>query len=806
MAVKSLTVDALYQRCPESWLPFETTDSLANSEGFVGQERAVDALLFGVSIPHDGYNLFVTGSVGVGKDTLVRHYLDDEAHNKPIPMDWCYVNNFDAPYKPKAICLPAGVGATLKCDMESLLSSLLISIPELFKSDDYRNSILTLKQEFEEREGEAFQQLTTDAKTKKVAVIRTPQGYTLGPLKDGKLLSQEEFDRLPQAVQDELKANIEFCNQELQALIKDIPRWQEELRHSIDKVNEEYVTHTVGPMIESLKRRYAAHPEVEQFLEAVNTDLIANAEDFIEPDSAGNDHSIKSQIQASPFKRFHVNLLVDHTATEGAPILHELNPNFRNVMGRVEHVAHLGTLMTDFTLIKPGALHRANGGYLILDAQKLLASPYAWDALKRSLSAKEIKIESVEDTLSLNSTVSLEPEAIPLDLKVVLLGDRFLYYLLDAYDPEFRLLFKVCVDFEEDFQRTEASVHLYSTLIASLIQKHLLLPFSRDAVAAVIEHGARQVENADKLSLHMGRLEDLLFEANYWAEQSGEHVVSCGSVEQALHKRRYRSSQYYERLIEQVTTGVRAIETSGEKVGQVNGLSVISLGDVAFGQPSKITASVRFGHGKIIDVERESELGGSLHSKGVFIISSLLATRYAKDRPLSLSASIVFEQSYGEVDGDSASTAELCALLSAIAEVPLFQHLAITGSINQHGQVQAIGGVNEKIEGFFDVCSAIGLVQSQGVIIPAANTRHLMLRKDVVTAVAEGRFNIHAVESLEDALTLLTGLPMGALNEQGAWPEDSFNYHLYRKLDRYAECAKKLNESTESSRSQSEKE
>lgn len=806
MAVKTLTVEALYQRCPAAWLPFETTDSLAMSESFVGQERAVDALLFGVSMPHDGYNLFVTGSVGVGKDTLVRHYLEDEAHNKPIPMDWCYVNNFDAPYKPKAICLPAGVGATLKSDMESLLSSLLINIPELFKSDDYRNSILALRQEYEEKEADAFKQLTVDAKAKKVAVIRTPQGYTLGPLKDGKLLSQEEYDRLPQEIQDELKANIEDCNQELQALIKDIPRWQEELRLSIDKVNEEYVAHTVGPMIELLKERYAAHPEVEQFLEDVNTDLIANAEDFIAPENGSNDHSLKSQIQAPPFKRFHVNLLVDNTATEGAPILHELNPNFRNVMGRVEHVAQLGTLITDFTLIKPGALHRANGGYLILDAQKLLSSPFAWDALKRSLSAKEIKIESVEDTLSLNSTVSLEPEAIPLDLKVVLLGDRFLYYLLDAYDPEFRLLFKVCVDFEEDFQRTEASVQLYSKLIASLIQKHLLLPFSRDAVAAVIEHGARQVENADKLSLHMGRLEDLLFEANYWAEHSGDPVVFCESVELALQKRRYRSSQYYERLIEQVSTGVRVIETSGAKIGQVNGLSVISLGDVAFGQPSKITASVRFGNGKIIDVERETDLGGRLHSKGVFIISSLLANRYAKDRPLSLSASIVFEQSYGEVDGDSASTAELCVLLSAIAEVPLLQHFAITGSINQHGQVQAIGGVNEKIEGFFDVCNAIGLVESQGVIIPATNARHLMLRQDVVAAVENGEFIIHGIETLEDALTLLTGMPMGELSDQGIWPEESFNFHLYRKLDQYAECAKKLKGSSEGMPAKSEKE
>jgi lon-related putative ATP-dependent protease len=477
-----------------------------------------------------------------------------------------------------------------------------------------------------------------------------------------------------------------------------------------------------------------------------------------------------------------VNLLVDHSASQGSPVIYEDNPTYQNLLGRIEHISVMGALVTDFTLLKPGALHRANGGYLILDAERVLQQPFTWDALKRALQSRQIRIESLGQLLSLASTVSLEPEPIPLDVKVVLLGELRLYYLLCALDPDFRELFKVQADFDDRMTRDRATEDLYASLVGTLARRHELRALDRAAVARVIEQSARLVGDAERLSAQMGEIMDLLYEADYWATRQGHEVITCADVQQAIESQRYRSDRLRESLMEETGRGMIVVETTGVAVGRVNGLSVIQLGAFAFGRPSVISARVRLGKGEVVDIEREVELGGPLHSKGVLILTGYLGTRYAAERPLSLAASVVFEQSYGGVEGDSASLAELCALLSAIAGAPLKQSLAVTGSVNQHGQVQTIGGVNEKVEGFFDLCQARGLTGEQGVIIPAANARQLMLRQEVVNAVAAGRFHLYAVGTADQALECLTGLPAGERDTSGRFPVGSFNAQIEARL------------------------
>jgi len=518
----------------------------------------------------------------------------------------------------------------------------------------------------------------------------------------------------------------------------------------------------------------------------VQKDVVDSVDDFLKQD----DRNIvipREGDDLADFRRYQVNLLVDHYDSQGAPIIYEDSPVYQNIIGRVEHFAHMGTLLTDFMLIKPGALHKANGGYVVLDARKLLLEPFAWEGLKRALKAKEIRIQSLSELYGFVSTVSLEPEAIPLDAKVVLFGDRYIYYLLQAYDPEFSELFKVAADFDVSIDRSVDNIQLYAQLVATLVKKQELQAFDRDAVARVMEFASRKIEDAKKLSTHMRSIVDLLSEADYFATQDNSAVVLRKHVQQAIDAQIRRVDRMRSRIYEEIERGTILIQTEGEKVGQVNALSVIDLGDFAFAQPSRVTATVHVGDGGVVDIEREVELGGPLHSKGVFILSAFLSGRYARKKPLSMSASLTFEQSYGMIDGDSASMAELCALLSAIANIPIKQNFALTGSVNQHGQVQPIGAVNEKIEGFFDVCKKKGLNGQQGVLIPSTNIDHLMLRHDVVEAVAEGRFHIYPIETVDHAIELLTGVSAGELNKQGKYPKGSVNQQVAVRLEEYAE-------------------
>jgi lon-related putative ATP-dependent protease len=610
-------------------------------------------------------------------------------------------------------------------------------------------------------------------------------------MKDGKVIAPAEFEALPEEQRKNTLKVIEALREELKGIIRQIPAWMKEGREKFRELNRDVSRLSIDQIFVDLTNRYSDLPEVLHYLEAVKANVIENIDAFRkEEEQSSVPENIKSRV--TDFPGYSVNVLVDNSGVGKAPLVYEDNPTFVNLIGRIEHVAQYGALMTDFTMIKAGAFHRANGGYLVLDAEKVLTSPLAWETLKRILRAREIRIESLERVLSFISTAQLEPEPIPLNVKVVLTGDRFLYYLLKKHDPEFDQLFKVAADMSEDIRRTAENTDLFARLIRTLQQRNDLAAFDRGAVARVIEHCARQIGDNQKLSLHLGTLGNLMFESDHYARERGAAAVNSEDVQKAVDAGNRRLDQFRERSHESILRNIQLVDTDGAAVGQVNGLSVYLLGDYSFGHPTRITATARLGRGGVMDIEREVKLGGRIHSKAVMIISSFMANRYARNQPLPLSASLVFEQSYGGVEGDSASIAELAALISAIAAIPIRQDLAVTGSVNQHGQVQAIGGVNEKIEGFFDICQARGLTGRQGVIIPAANLEHLMLRHTVVAAAREGTFRVYAVDHVDQALGLLMDAEPGSPDTDGKFPGESINGRVMARLDEMVALGKKF--------------
>jgi lon-related putative ATP-dependent protease len=783
--VVPLTAEKLFTRCEPDQFRFDTTAELDGPEQVIGQDRAMEAIHFGIGIRRDGYNLFLLGPTGMGKHTMVRRFIEQRAKSEPTPDDYCYVNNFDQPHNPRALKLPAGQGRRLKQDMRQLLDDLRNAIPAAFESDEYRSRAQEIEQSFKERQEKAFQDLQEEAEKEHVALVHTPSGFALAPAKDDEVLGPDEFDMLTEEEREHYESVIEALHDKLRSILHNIPRWHKESHNQLKELQHEVTLYAAGHLIDELRAAYADLPQVQEYLQAVQQDVLENASAFRSGEDGGNPLEA-AMGRESNFERYEVNLLVEHEADTGAPVIYEDHPVYQNLVGRLEHQAHMGTLVTNFTYIKPGALHRANGGYLILDARKLLLSPFAWEGIKRALQSGRIHIESMEHMYGLASTLTLEPEPIPLEVKVVLVGDRMLYYLLHAYDPEFAKLFKVAADFESEVDRNPDNAQAYARLIAGVAKRDGLLPFNRSAVARVIEQGARLVEDAQKLSTHLGKITDLLAESDYWARDAGHEVITAGDVQRAIDAGIRRADRIRERMQEEVLRGTFLIDCEGEKVGQINGLSVISMAGYSFGQASRITATARLGAGKVVDIQRETDMGGPIHSKGVLILSSLLAARYAPRQPLSLHASLVFEQSYGLVEGDSASMAELCALLSVLADVPIRQSLAMTGSVDQHGKSQPIGSVNEKIEGFFDLCKAHGLNGEQGVVIPANNVKHLMLRKDVVDAVRERRFHIYPIHNLDEALEVMTGLDAGQPGEDGRFPPDSVNGRVQARLEEFA--------------------
>jgi lon-related putative ATP-dependent protease len=791
----SLAAEELFQVCDPQELDFETTEDLEQITSVVGQERAVEAMRFGLGIEDGGYNIFALGPSGLGKQSIMRRFFEEQAEEEPEPSDWCYVNNFKDSKKPKVIQLPAGVGAEFRQDMEELVKQFSTAMTAAFESEEYQSRRQAITEKTKEKQEEAFRKLQQKAKEKNVQLVRTPAGLVVAPVHDDEVLSQEELEQLSEEEREKLKSNVEEVQAELQEIMQQVPGWQSDVQEKIEGLNEEMANLAIGGLIDRLREKYADHPDVVQHLDNVQQDVVENAEDFLEGEQNASDlmaalqggRGQRAQQRKGRIRKYKVNLIVDNSEAKKAPVIYEDNPTYQNLIGRIEHIAQMGALMTDFNLIEPGALHKANGGYLLLDARKVLLSPYAWDALKRALQAGKLRIESLRQSLGLISTVSLEPEPIPLDVKIGLFGDRLLYYLLHQLDPEFAELFKVEADFEEQMDWDSDNQGIYARLIATMVAENELMPFHSEAVARVIERSARMVGDSEKLSTAQKQIKDLLSEANYFASQSGNDMVTADDVQQALDARINRADRIRDRMHEMILRDTVLIDTEDAEVGQVNGLSVIPLSNFSFGRPTRITARVRMGKGEVVDIDREVELGGPIHSKGVLILSGFLGSRYAREKPLSLSASLVFEQSYSGMEGDSASSAELYALLSALSGKPLKQSLAVTGSVNQHGGVQAIGGVNEKIEGFYDICQARGLTGDQGVIIPRSNVKHLMLRRDVVQAVENGDFQVYAIESIDEGIEILTGEPAGERQEDGSYPEGTVNYLVEEALRALAE-------------------
>jgi lon-related putative ATP-dependent protease len=719
----------------------------------------------------DGYNLFAMGPDGHGRHTTVRNLLTGRAAGEPLPGDWCYVFNFATPHKPTRLALPAGRAPQLRQDMQRLVEDLQAGIPAAFETDEYRARRQEIETEFNERQEQAIGAVGAKARQGNIALLRTPSGFAFAPMHQDGVMEPDKFRALPAEEQTRIETAIAALQAELEKVIEEVPKWRREAQRRLRELNRQVTRSAVASLIEDLANDWGALPQVREYLVRVQEDVLDHAEHFRQP-KEGEQPTLfgipvpRAEPGDSPLKRYQVNVLVEHSKSQGAPVVYEDNPNYGNLIGRVEHVAQMGTLLTDFTLIKAGALHRANGGYLVLDALKLLMQPFSWEMLKRALRSREIRAESPAQAYSLISTVSLEPEPIPLDVKVVLVGERLIYYLMHAYDPEFRELFKVASDFEEDAERGGGTELAHARVIATLARREKFRPLERAAVERVIEHAAREAGDAERLSLHLRGLVDLLRETDYWAQDAGRAVVTTADVTHALEAREHRLDRVRDRILEEMLRGTLLVSSAGERIGQVNGLSVMQLGGFAFGMPHRITARVRLGGGKVVDIERETEMGGPIHSKGVLILQGFLSGRYAVRQPLSLAASLVFEQSYSGVEGDSASSAELYALLSALAEAPLRQSIAVTGSVNQHGDVQAIGGVNEKVEGFFDLCNARGLDGTQGALIPASNVKHLMLHERVVEAVAAGKFHLYAVETVDQGIEVLTGLPAEQVNRR----------------------------------------
>ncbi len=781
-----LQAGSLSWRCDPSLFDFVTTGELEELSETLGQARALDAIRFGMGMRRDGYNLYVLGPPGIGKRTIVEGILCRKAAVEPTPSEWCYVHNFTDAAKPRKLRVPPGRGAKLRQDMAAVVEGLRTVIPAALESDEHKSRIQEIEQQAKERHEESLRKLAESALEQGLQLIPTPSGFALAPMRNGEVISPDDFEKLTAEEKQQIERTVEKFQTKLKTVIEQVPKLRKEVGDRVKELNREAVRLAIGHLLSQVKEKYTDLLNIVEYLDAVEHDVIDFADAFRSPEETPTVFGMVMG-EAPSFERYEVNVLVDHAGAEGAPVIVEDHPSYHNLLGRVEHRSHMGTLETDFTLIRAGALHKANGGYLLLDAYRLLADPFAWESLKRALHARCVKIESLGEALSLISTVSLEPEPIPLDVKVVLVGDRLLYYLLYQYDQDFADLFKVAADFEDEISRTPESCLLYARLIASLARHERCRPLDPSAVARVLERSARVAGDSERFTMHLRTLADLLRESDYWAGERSSEAITAAHVDLAIEKQIYRSDRIRQRVQEEIERDLVYIDTQGERIAQVNGLSVIDLGNFAFGRPSRITATARLGRGEVIDIEREVELGGSLHSKGVLILSSYLASKYAQKQPLSLSASLVFEQSYGLVEGDSASVAELCAILSALAEAPIRQSLAVTGSVNQLGQVQPIGGVNEKIEGFFDICHARGLSGEQGVLIPSANIKHLMLRRDVVEAAEAGRFHIYAIKTVDQAISLLTGLAAGQRDSSGNYPPGTINHRVEARLTELAQ-------------------
>ncbi len=799
--------DELYYSCEPGDLPFKTTSEITALTETIGQKRALSALKFGLDIESHGFNIYILGESGTGKLTTIKTILQEKSKNQSVPDDWCYVYNFENKDIPRALSLPAGTGVSLQKDMDELISVLQQEIPKIFESKEYEKQRTKILDEFHQGQKKHFTDLEIEAKAKDFMLRKTVSGLVLVPVKTtGEALSEEEYENL----EPEVKKRIETIGRELQEKLDDLIRVvrdeEKKIKDMMKDLEREASLTAIGHRIAELKGKYKENADIPHYLDQVQEDILEHIDDFNpQEESAPALPFVKPPKPEPSFYRYSVNVLVNNRDLKGAPVVIESNPTYYNLFGRLEHKLQYGMAMTDFTMIKAGSLQQANGGYLVIDALELLKNIFAYDALKRTIKDREIKTEDIWEQYRLISTVSLRPQAIPFNVKIVLIGNPRLYYLLYNLDEEYRELFKVKADYENRMDRNVETMLKYASFVKTKCVERGLQPFERNAVARIIEYGSRLAEHQRKLSAKFSDIADLLREADHWSRQNNHTVVTAKDVEKALEEKIYRGNKVEEKILEATREGTILIDTEGAVVGQVNGLSVIDLGDYRFGTPSRITAKSFAGRAGVVNIERETKMSGKIHEKGILILTAYLGGKYAFRQPLSLTAYLTFEQLYGGVEGDSATCAEVYALLSSIAGVPLKQSIAITGSMNQHGEVQPIGGVNEKVEGFFGVCKLSGLNGKHGVIIPKRNMMHLMLKEKVVDAVVDGKFSIYCIENIEDGIEILTGMVPGELQSDGTYSEGTFNYMVSKRLQELSEALKGEKEPDENNQTKKKK-
>jgi lon-related putative ATP-dependent protease len=787
---KELTAEQVRLQCPPDVFKCDSTEELEPKDGIIGQDRALSALKFGLNIAKAGFNVYVSGLAGTGRTTAIKSFVEALAAKKSTPSDWCYVHNFTDAYCPKALGVPAGTGKTLRRDMETTIEDARRSLVQTFTSKEYAQRREEITEDFNKKKEAVFKKLDKKARENGFILQTTPVGVLFIPASDGEPMSEEAYNELGDKEKEELKKKQQELADELKEQIARLTSERSAIDKQLEDTDREVAGYSIRHLFAKLREKYAELPQVVDYLKEVEQDIVANFEQFREePKGQEGDPmaAMREMAQKQALRKYEVNLLVDNSELKGAPVVLELNPTFNNLFGRIEKEAQFGALSTDFTMIKSGSLHRANGGYLVVRIEDILTNFQSWDGLKRTLRDGKMVIEELGERLGFVVTKSLKPEPIPLEVKVVLIGEPIFYYLLLRLDPDFKELFKVKADFDSRMDRTKTNLKKYAGVICRICNSENLKHLSRDALAQIIEHSSRLAGDQGKLSALFADIADILREASFWAEQDKAKHIEGKHVDKAIEEKVYRSNLIQQRINEMIDKGMIIIDAAGEKTGQVNGLAVIDLGDFSFGRPSRITASVGVGREGLIDIEREAKLGGPLHTKGVMILSGYITDKYVGEIPLSLSARLVFEQSYEEVEGDSASSTELYAILSRLADVPIKQGIAVTGSVNQKGEVQAIGGINEKIEGFFEVCRAKGLNQGQGVLIPASNVRNLMLKEEVAAAVKEGKFHIYPVSTIDQGIEVLTGVKAGKLGKSGRFPPGSINDRVQKRLTSLAE-------------------
>ncbi len=782
MAIHKLKSDELYLHAFQGEFTHNSTKTIEPIDEIVGQERAQKAVEFAMNVKEKGYNIYAIGQNGLGKRTMVLRYLNRHKHDSDEHYDWCYVANFENVRTPQVLKLPSGVGSRFKQDMEKLLNKLVNAVPLAFDNELYYTRADKLKNQLATKQQNELEKISKEAKEKGISLTVTSQGdYQFVAMNGEDLHTEESFDELSPKEQEYFGASIDELEISLRSMVRQLTEWEESYSEKIKKLNDDVTRDVITHFIKRLKEEYSAYSALKTYLSELQKDIIENVDLFLEESSEQGEIATASLDKKLP-RRYRVNVLVSRKE-EGFPIVVEENPNYHTLFGSIETATFKGTVFTDFSLIRAGSLHKANGGVLLMDAQKVLEQPYVWDGLKRALRSRQLSLTSLEKEVTLTGAVSLDPEPIPLDIKIILFGDYRTYQLLQHYDQEFKELFRITADFEDEMKRTSDAEMQYARFISSVVNDNGMLHCDKKAMARIIEHSSRIAGDQSKLSLHSAHIANLLRESNYVARQANSNMIRTGHVEEALTNQIQRVSRLQDSVMETFVNGTTLIKTSGESIGQVNALSVLSTSDHMFGAPNRITATTCYGDGEVIDIERSVDLGGSIHSKGVMILSAYLSSVFGKTAKVPLNTTITFEQSYGGVDGDSASMAEFCAVVSAFAKYPNRQDIAITGSMNQFGESQPIGGVNEKIEGFFDVCEIKGRHKNQGVIIPRSNIHNLMLRPDIVKAVEKGEFHIWAIEHVTEAIELFTGRPSGEMSNDGSYPTDTIFGMAQTKLN-----------------------